>query len=73
VEEVIKLYTPPEDSHQPDDEPCLANQTAEKQSTTRELFNGFQKGYWGTLQNPILKEHHPSESNHDPPPTLKLK
>jgi hypothetical protein len=25
-------------------------------SFTRELFRGYQKGYWGTLDNPILKE-----------------
>jgi hypothetical protein len=65
VEEIIKLFSPPEIPHQPEDEPFPATQPTEKQSTTRELFNGFQKGYWGTLQNPIVKEHHPSKSNHD--------
>lgn len=72
VEEVIKLFNPPEDPHQPEDEPRLAIQPAEKQSTTREIFNGFQKGYWGTLQNPIVKDHHPSESYQDSPIEIKL-
>lgn len=72
VEEVVKLFSPPDDSHQPEDELRSANQPTDKQSTTLELFNGFQKGYWGTLQNPIVKEHHPSESNHDSHIEIKL-
>lgn len=72
VEEVVKLFSPPADSHQVEDEPCPASQPTEKLSSTRELFNGFEKGYWGTLQNPIVKEPHPSESNHDSPIEIKL-
>jgi hypothetical protein len=74
VEEVTKLFSLPENSHQhePKDEHHLVNQPTEKQSTIRELFNGFEKGYWGTLQNPIVKERHPSESNHDSPVEIKL-
>jgi hypothetical protein len=61
VEEITKLFIPYEGPLQPEDDNC---QPTEKQSTTRELCNGFQQGYWGTLQNPIVKERHPSESNH---------
>ncbi|CEJ54916.1 hypothetical protein PMG11_01202 [Penicillium brasilianum] len=72
VEEITKLFIPSEGPLQPENNNCPANQPTENQSTARELCNGFQKGYWGTLQNPIVKERHPSESNPDSPIEIKF-
>ncbi|KAJ5443432.1 uncharacterized protein N7458_007304 [Penicillium daleae] len=72
VEEITKLFIPPEDLHQPEDGQSPVNQSIEKESTTRELFNGFQKGYWVTFQNPIVKGRQHPESNHGSPIEIKL-
>ena len=66
VEEVTKLFGPPEDESSP------ANLPIEIQSTTRELFMGYQKGYWVPFQKSIMKEDHSSESYHDSPIEIKL-
>jgi hypothetical protein len=66
VEEVTKLFGPSEDENSP------VNLLIEIQSTTRQLFIGYQKGYWIPFQNTIMKEDNPSESNHDSPIEIKL-
>lgn len=66
VEEVAKLFGPSEDENSP------VNLPTEMQSTTRELFTGYQKGYWVPFQNSVMKEDHPSESNYDSPIEIKL-
>lgn len=66
MEEVNKLFRPPEDEGNPVD------LHTEIQSTTRELFVGYQKGYWVAFQNSVMKEDHSSESNDDSPIEIKL-
>ncbi|CAI7616351.1 unnamed protein product [Penicillium pancosmium] len=48
IEEVATLESRPGGENYPEDE------SVAKASSIRELSNGIQKGYWGTLHNPIL-------------------
>jgi hypothetical protein len=48
IEEVATLESRPGGENNPE------NGSVEEKSVVRELSNGIQKGYWGTLHNPIL-------------------
>lgn len=48
IEEVATLESRPGGENYPE------NESVEETSSVRELSNGIQKGYWGTLHNPIL-------------------
>lgn len=50
VEEVTKLV------NQASDEDSVERAPVDGRSFVRELCNGTQKGYWGTRQNPIVRE-----------------
>lgn len=47
LEEVTTIFRKPQDT--PECEPI------QEASYTRELLNGFQRGYWGTAENPMMK------------------
>ncbi|KAJ5860461.1 uncharacterized protein N7529_007771 [Penicillium soppii] len=56
VEEVTKLFKSAKDYRQPRNEEPPEYEPVEDESFTRELFHGYQNGYWGTPDNPIVKE-----------------
>lgn len=61
VEEVTKVFNKRKDYHQSQDENISEYEPVENESFTRELFHGYQKGYWGTPDNPIIKEQQPPQ------------
>jgi hypothetical protein len=54
VEEVTKVFNKAKDYHESRDESLFECQP--DQSFTRELFHGYQKGYWSTPDNPIIQD-----------------